>query len=182
MHEQKNIFKKIIIRGQANMRLHQNQMSNQGNGRQYIFTSSILPARKTKEVMDQNNNQRSNQGNKSIREKQSIVQHFLGDRKYNLTILEEMINSLEFMEYVKIKNAVVRINLIICKVECNYMVQLAQIIIFLNIIDGGTYTHVLVANWITLFTIDNDTPLVDLKVLTFKQQESITYLLNYMPF
>ena len=59
-------------------------------------------------------------------------------------------------------------NLIQCKVNFNYMVQLSHIMYYLSIIDGGADTHVLGAIWIKKITVNKHTPMVD--VIGFDSQ------------
>ena len=65
------------------------------------------------------------------------------------------------MEVTTVNNIIIRTFMIKYRVTFNYMVQLAHLILFLSIIDGGTYTHVLSASWLKLFTVNKNTPLVD---------------------
>ena len=51
--------------------------------------------------------------------------------------------------------------------------------LFLNIIDGGADTHVIRASWIKLFTVNNNTPLVD--AVGFDSQTARKYNLPIGP-
>ena len=141
---QRNIFNELRKRGQANMRSNQSQRPNQRPPRQHNLTSSILPAPDATQ---------GSQVNTTGVVNQSLVQYIPPEDEDTLTLLEEMFNTLDIMEVATINNNVVSINLIQCKVNFNYMVQLAHLMLFLSIIDGGADTHVLGASWIKLFTV-----------------------------
>ena len=141
---QRNTFNELRRRGQANMRSNQSQQPNQRPPRQHNLTSSVIPAPDTTQ---------GSQGNTTGVPNQSLVQYTPPEEEDNLTLLEEMFNALDVMEVSTINNTVVNINLIQCKVDFNYMVQLAHLMLYLRIIDGGADTHVLGGSWIKLFTV-----------------------------
>ena len=97
-----------------------------------------------------------------------MVQHSEHADEDTHTVLEEMMNELDIMEVATVNNTIVRIHMVRCKVNFNYMVQLAHLKLFLNIIDGGADTHVLGVSWLKLFTANKNTPLVD--VIGFDNQ------------
>ena len=79
----------------------------------------------------------------------------------HLTLLGEMFNALDIMEVASINNIRVNTNLIQFRVNFNYMIQLAHLMLYLNIIDGGADTHVLGCSWIKLFTVNKNNPMAD---------------------
>ena len=79
-----------------------------------------------------------------------------------------MLDEIDIMEVATVNNTRVRMYMVKCKVNFNYMIQLAHLSQFLSIIDGGADTHVLGASWIKLFTINKSTPLAD--VIGFDSQ------------
>ena len=88
-----------------------------------------------------------------------------------------MFHDLDIMEVATINNTVVNINLIQCKVNFNYMAQLAHLISYLSIIDGGADSHVLGASWIKLFTVYKGTPMAD--VFGFTSQTARKHNLSH---
>lgn len=100
------------------MRSNQSQQSNQRPPRQHNPLSSILPAPDATQ---------GNQVNTPEVVNQSLVQYTPPEEEDTLTLLEEMFNTLDIMEVATINNTVISINLIQCKVNFNYMVQLAHL-------------------------------------------------------
>ena len=126
------------------MRSNQSQQSNQRSPRQHNHTSSILPKPDATQ-----GNQVSTTGVVN----QSLAQYTPPEEEDTRTLLEEMLNALDIMKVATINNTVVSINLIQCKVNFNYMVQLAHLRLYLSIIDKGADTQVLGAIWIKIFTV-----------------------------
>ena len=149
---QRNIFNELRKRGQANMRSNQSKQPNQRPPRQHNLTSSILPAHDTTQ---------GSQANTTGVANQSFFQYTLPEDENNHILLKEVFNALDVMEVATINNTVVNINLIQCKVNFNYMVQLAHLMLYLSIIDEGADIHVLGASWIKLFTVNKNTPMAD---------------------
>ena len=77
-------------------------------------------------------------------------------------------DEIDIMEVATINNTRVRMNMIRCKFNFNYMVKLAHLSQFLSIIDGSADTHFLGNSWLKLFTINKNTPLAD--VIGFDSQ------------
>ena len=90
-----------------------------------------------------------------------------------------MFNALDGIEVATLNNVVVSINLIQCKVDFNYMVQLVHLMLYLNIIDGGSDTHVLGGSSIKLSTVNKNTSLSD--VFGFDSQAARKYNLPIGP-
>ena len=168
--KQREIFNEIRRIGKANMRSNQSQQPNQRPARHHNMISTILPAPDTTQ---------GSQINRSGVANQSLVQYFQNEEVDNLTLLEEMFNALDVMEVATINDTAVSINLIQCKVNFNYMVQLEHLMIYLSISDGGADTHVLGTRWIKLFTVNKNTPMAD--VVGFDSQAERKHILPIGP-